>query len=733
MKKIYLFLPLVFAIYANGQSEKQIQNFLAAQTLEILQKQKALKAPQIIKLNTSEEKIIQDYLDKKSIRLTPEEFIRQENNKANQSITSFIGKVPMYDQVFDLKANKAANIDFLYNGQINDQYAPITGEGINITIVDGGSIINHQELTNVADRLQLMDFGEPVSNSSSTVAYHTHSLNVAGMIGAAGIDTNARGVLTNAKFKSYSFNTTTTSGSYFEKTLASDFKLSNHSYGVNTGYAMDLYSILLGRITYPLPIEPLEDGTKTYSGTYYTSDYNWDLIVDSNPKHIIIKSAGNSFGESKSTVTNNPRTLVSVDLNGIAYQKNIGLVNDSVTITIDKLPSGNCEGQKACIDYGSLAKNIITVGAIDQISDSLDNRYNGYASVNYANYSSAGPRKDGAIKPDIAAVGSSVRVPTGTNTATLNSYTSNSGTSFSAPLVTGVIGALTAFQRNLLNDSTFTFNADEAKNLITHTAQETGLYPGPDVFAGWGIIDGKAAAELLIDHANQEAIFENITFANGFLKVYEVYGKENSPIKASISWIDPAANFVNGDTEQFWYDFVNDTSNKLVNDFDVRIIDTVTNEIFFPWKLDAVAPRSAALKGDNSVDNVEQVFIEQPIVGRKYRVEISHKGNLVNHLREIVDRNLHVIVSGYGVAPLQTSDMNQHAITVYPTKTKGVVYFKNVKELPIVEVFNLSGQKVKSAKLGTSHQFDLSGLTNGIYILKMQTSDGEVIKKILKY
>ena len=495
---------------------------------------------------------------------------------------------------------------------------------------------------------------------------------------------------------------------------------------------MDIYSLLLGIISYPLPIEPLTDATKTYSGTYYSSDYNWDYIVDADPSHIIVKAAGNSFGESVATITSSPRSFIGIDVDGNQYEKAIGTVNDSVTITLASLPSGNCEGNKPCIDYGSLAKNIITVGAIEQYIDANDNRYVGPNQVQYANYSSAGPRKDGAIKPDIAAVGSNHRVANGTNPNTINSYGTNSGTSFSSPMVTGVIGALTQLQRNLLNDETFGFRGDEAKNLITHTADESGLFPGPDVFAGWGVINAKTAAEILIDVNNEEAIFETFEFENGTTRTYEVYGKADTPLKASISWIDPAADFV-PDTETFWTDFVNDTSNKLVNDFDLRIIDTETNEVYFPWKLDPNAPRAAALKGDNTVDNVEQVLLENPVADRRYVVQISHKGNLVNHERAIENRFINVLVSGYNVAPLSTSDVNNTQVSVYPTKTKGAITIANAESKALVEVYSMNGQKVKTEKLSSTNQIDLSNLAQGIYIIKVKSEGKEISKKIVKY
>ena len=749
MKQILLVIPLAFSLSVYAQNHSKIEQILEAKKQEVLQKQLRLAPLKKVnlELTTQDYKLLDTYLKSNNILISPEEFITQELDKEAKEakvVSAFIGKTPIYEKVYDVKANKAANVDYLYNGQVGNITTPVTGKDINITIVDGGGVINHQEFTNTADRIKLIDIGEKIISggqvTNDTIGYHYHSTEVAGVMGAAGITDSARGVLQQTKFRSYSFSTTEKSGNYFQKTLASEYKLSNHSYGTNLGYsASNFIAMLFGIVTYPLPIEPLTDGSKTYSGTYFTSDYNWDLLVDSEPNHIIVKSAGNSFGDNATNVVlGTPKSFSSIDIDGKSYSKKIGEVNDSTTIRLDALPTGNCELEKACIDFGSLAKNIITVGAIDHLKKEDDYRYTTADKIQYSNYSSAGPRKDGAIKPDVSTVGTNVYMPTinSKDANDMKSYKYNSGTSFSSPLVAGVIGALVNFQRLVKEDETIELFADEAKNLITHTAQESGLYPGPDVFAGWGVIDAKAAADLLLDASNDEAKFERFVFKNGDKITYEVYGKEKTPLKASISWIDPAANIVEDDGSNLIYErLVNDNANKLVNDFDLRVIDTETNQVYYPWKLDADHPRSPALKGDNTVDNTEQVLVENPIADRKYRIEISHKGNLVNHDRKIEDRAISFILSGYSNTSLGISELdNSKEILVYPTKTKGYVTIKNIDKNASIELFNMAGQKMKSnVTAGAEIKVNLNGLVNGVYILNIYSNGKTISKKVLKY
>jgi hypothetical protein len=77
-------------------------------------------------------------------------------------------------------------------------------------------------------------------------------------------------------------------------------------------------------------------------------------------------------------------------------------------------------------------------------------------------------------------------------------------------------------------------------------------------------------------------------------------------LKVTISWIDPQYNI----NFQSVSDVFNNRTSRLVNDLDVRIIDTTNNTIYYPWKLNANSPMTPATKADNTVDNVEQVVLD---------------------------------------------------------------------------------------------------------------------------
>lgn len=99
------------------------------------------------------------------------------------------------------------------------------------------------------------------------------------------------------------------------------------------------------------------------------------------------------------------------------------------------------------------------------------------------------------------------------NVAPTNFYATDSGTSFSTPAVTGSLALLQQENANFGNDSLLASTwkallintADDGDRLPAHYNDVTGgnpnLYPGPDYYYGWGLMNTRRAAETL--SANQ--------------------------------------------------------------------------------------------------------------------------------------------------------------------------------------------------------------------------------------
>ena len=84
----------------------------------------------------------------------------------------------------------------------------------------------------------------------------------------------------------------------------------------------------------------------------------------------------------------------------------------------------------------------------------------------------------------------------------------------------------------------------------------------------------------------------------------------------------------------------------LINDLDLRI--TKYSRTYYPWKLDRLNPGNAATNNsDNSVDNVEQVYIENSTEDY-YTITVSHKGTLVDDTGTTSSQQYGLIISGIG-------------------------------------------------------------------------------------
>lgn len=642
-------------------------------------------------------------------------------NEMKSRVSFFLGGKPYFFQSQDTEQITNGNVDYLQNGTVDGLTQAVNGNNTTIYVFDGGRVFDgHMDFDGTAT----VPSPRITNMEAASMSYSSHATSVTGIMGAVGqnvsgtsngvsISGNTKGMAPLANFVAYSFNTTTlpgnsTTSTVFQKILATTPSLSNHSYGVNTGWAYQAAST-----TYPVEgwyyngyYDPTTLVGMDLQGAYFTSDTNYDAIVKANPHMIIVKSAGNYFGDGPSGNTL-PAYYSDDNDNWVAFADT------------DVLPVNNCASGYDCIGPGSLAKNIIVVGSTNKL-ETIDSRYLEASNVSKASYSSAGPRDDGGIKPDIAGVGSLIFAPS-TSTAGSQSFTRGSGTSFSAPQVTGIIGLWNEIHKSFFNDTAL--NASKAKTLLVHSAAEAGVSAGPDAWYGWGFVDAKKGAEILIAKNNGTLIFDEFNIENNGNYTNNVQATANGPLKVTISWLDPAYTGYG-----FTYNALNNNrTSTLVNDLDLRIVDTTDNTIYLPWRLNLDNLNAGAERGDNTVDNVEQVIIDNAVAGRTYRIEVSHKGTLQNGEAQ----SFALIAEGNG-ALLNNKEVSlDNAISIYPTMATDTVNVLTPNKANIA-IYDLSGKLLLEIEGKGAVAFNVASFSKGVYLVVVKTDNGVVTKKFIK-
>ncbi|MCP4216512.1 MAG: S8 family serine peptidase [bacterium] len=282
------------------------------------------------------------------------------------------------------------------------------------------------------------------------------------------------------------------------------------------------------------------------------------------------------------------------------------------------------------------SKNAIVVGGTSANLASHTNRL--------LEMSSLGPTLDGRIKPDLVAPGGSVK---STNLST-NCYAGASGTSLSAPAVTGV--ACLMLQQYA---DTYDVNLDTAaplpstvKAVLIHSATDlvhttadeidpnnpdTGkpvlYHRGPDYATGYGLVNAPAAVAVI----KEKNIIEDSIATR---KEVDEYTCEVPPgtdrIQFTLAWDDEP------DTDTYGAE----TLPRLVNDLDLVAV-APNAQSHYPWILAALTPAAtagdpdpittgditAATRGEDHLNNVEMVTVDSPMAGTwKIRVDL-HSGS----------------------------------------------------------------------------------------------------------
>jgi hypothetical protein len=448
----------------------------------------------------------------------------------------------------------------------------LNGRGQVVGVFDEGRIqVEHQE------------FGGRVQMQDQVQGNNFHSTHVTGIIAAAGVNPDAIGMAPEVQVKGYSFNEWDTK--LIEVVEGDQFFISNHSYGPATGWIRDDSFPLRWRWFGDTAISATED----YTFGYYSgwSQFH-DAVVDFAPYHVFVTSAGNSRNQ------NGPASPFT-------HEYFNDQTNSWTRSTIQRQPNGPYDSTP----MSGTAKNIITVGAV---SGSTAEDF-----FSMASFSSWGPTDDGRIKPDVVGVGVNVLSTLEDTNGESNRYGNLQGTSMSSPNVAGGVALL---RQHFTQQLSYLPLASTLKGLVIHSArQRSGAYNGPEYRFGWGLMDVETAANLINKLDSTSVIILEDVLETG--KVYEtsIQSDGDHPMKITLAWTD-----IPGEVPE---PSLNPRDTILVNDLDLVVIDPNGNE-FLPWVLDPANPANEPTKGVNSLDNVEQVVIEEPIAGT-YTIRISHK------------------------------------------------------------------------------------------------------------
>ncbi len=230
------------------------------------------------------------------------------------------------------------------------------------------------------------------------------------------------------------------------------------------------------------------------------------------------------------------------------------------------------------------AKNHITVGATNANNDSI------------TSFTSWGPTDDGRIKPDISAPGCQIGGDNGvTSTSSSGGYTVMCGTSMASPTVAGIVALM-------IQDFRIQFptqpdpSASMVKVLLAQGAMDQGN-PGPDNQFGYGSVRARDTIEFM-----RTGFFRESSLSQGDSELFTVTVAPGDPeLMVTIAWSD-----------------VPGTPNvipSLVNNLDIEVIDPA-GTVHYPWTLVPGNPGSPAVQtGANTLDNIEQVFVANPMPG----------------------------------------------------------------------------------------------------------------------
>jgi len=421
-------------------------------------------------------------------------------------------------------------------------------------------------------------------------ANRLHATHVAGTIGASGVRVDAKGMAPAVKIFQFCVRSggNTCTGNFLDDKDTELTKIGsaidNNSWGYILGWDSEDYPVW-------------NDGDILW-GAYWLEMTSPIDAISLERDVLFVHSAGNDGDAPFLGDFANHR---HVDDNGDTIKDKLFCysIRGDGTDCPAAVCTGGCETTKHhtmtpydTIGVTASGKNTIAVGAVQLLGESLT----------IAGFSSRGPAKDGRVKPDVVARGFGVlsTIPTG-------GYGVNQGTSMAAPSVTGIAALLTEQHRKTLGTDP---GAVELKALILAGAQDIGP-AGPDYTFGYGLVNAKASADLIIANSGRGIRKFNVSQTSP-VEIPLIISEPQANMRVLLQWGDPSIPLT-GD------EFIADKA--LVNDLDIKVVGPNGTE-YLPYVLDPANVEKLAAPGVNTRDNTELVEIKSAAAG-VYRAIIS--------------------------------------------------------------------------------------------------------------
>lgn len=135
------------------------------------------------------------------------------------------------------------------------------------------------------------------------------------------------------------------------------------------------------------------------------------------------------------------------------------------------------------------------------------------------------------------------------------------------------------------------------------------------------------------------------------------------------------------------------------------------------------------IEGFTGDTNAEGAYTFSGFAPESYAYEITAEGfNTYNGTATVVDENLTVNVTLSPETSAPTAELVK--VAMYPNPASSTVRFQTEAQIISVEVYNTLGAKVMESGRDLNAQLNIESLSNGLYIVKINTSKGIAIEKL---